>query len=224
VLNKHHRESRLRLCYWARRKPREWDKIIFADEKLVEMHRQSRRVVWITKGVNDTDQFGRKGSQKYSCMVWAAARFSVDGDVIVSKLHKLTGKQDSAAYIKRLTKAFQEPIYSGVATGETIYQQDGAGYHRSHESYRWLLPKVHTMITWPARSPDLSPIEFIWGRMERYMADWKHTVKSEQDLSHLVSMAWRAATKPHEMKKYRKTAWANMNKCIQHCGGNKFAE
>jgi len=48
-----------------------------------------------------------------------------------------------------------------------IFQQDNAPIHASKETKTWLDLKKINLLEWPAYSPDLNPIENVWGIMAR---------------------------------------------------------
>ena len=45
-----------------------------------------------------------------------------------------------------------------------IWQQDNATAHTAKVVKTWLAANVKLLEDWPANSPDLSPIENLWGR------------------------------------------------------------
>ncbi|KAG8232935.1 hypothetical protein J437_LFUL011044 [Ladona fulva] len=50
-----------------------------------------------------------------------------------------------------------------------IFQQDNSHVHTCKEAKNWFLENRIQQLSWPARSPDLNPIENIWGIMVREM-------------------------------------------------------
>ncbi|GFT91231.1 HTH_Tnp_Tc3_2 domain-containing protein [Trichonephila clavipes] len=55
----------------------------------------------------------------------------------------------------------------GGALGQYIFQQDNARPHTARVSQDFL-PHFKTL-PWPARSPDLSPVEHVWDHLKRQM-------------------------------------------------------
>jgi transposase len=46
------------------------------------------------------------------------------------------------------------------------FQQDNAGPHVTRVLRHYLIQQNVDMLPWPVVSPDLSPIELVWGEME----------------------------------------------------------
>ena len=54
-----------------------------------------------------------------------------------------------------------------------VFQQDGARCHTAVSTMRWFQSReVECLREWPANSPDLSPVEQIWGIMKRFIVQW----------------------------------------------------
>lgn len=94
-------------------------------------------------------------------MVWGA--FSFQGTL---PLAFITTKMNSLSYKELLEIALIE--YAEDLMGEDfIFQQDNAAIHVSQMMKDWFREKNITVLDWPACSPDLNPIENLWGYMAK---------------------------------------------------------
>ena len=135
--------------------------IIFSDESRF-CNSPDNLLIW-----RHPDDFSDKvcissAKKNISVMIWGAI-----GMNFKSKLyfHKKTVNEE--AYIECLTNTdiFNE-CDAVFGKGKYIFQQDGAPAHTTESCIDFLLSKARVLHGWPPNSPDLSPIEMIWGHMK----------------------------------------------------------
>ncbi|UYV65747.1 hypothetical protein LAZ67_3005315 [Cordylochernes scorpioides] len=63
-------------------------------------------------------------------------------------------------YISEVLEPVVLPYLQGLPT--TIFQQDNARPHMARIVLRFFVNRQIELLPWPARSPDLSPIENMW--------------------------------------------------------------
>lgn len=71
-----------------------------------------------------------------------------------------------------------------------IFQQDNASIHASKATKKWLEDNRVNTLTWPACSPDLNPIENIWGIMVRRMYANNRQYRTIAELKNGILEAW----------------------------------
>ncbi len=79
-----------------------------------------------------------------------------------------------------------------------IFQQDLAPAHTVKSTKSWLNDHGVGVLDWPANSPDLNPIENLWGIVKRKMR--KKRPKNADELKATVKETWTSMT-PHQCHK-----------------------
>ncbi len=79
-----------------------------------------------------------------------------------------------------------------------IFQQDLAPAHTAKGTKSWFNDHGVTVLDWPANSPDLNPIENLWGIVKRKMRDTRPN--NADDLKAPVKETW-ASIPPQQCHK-----------------------
>ena len=106
----------------------------------------------------------------------------------------LQGKVNSAHYIAQVVHPVVLPLLR--QEGDILFQQDNV---RPHTAAATQCALYGVQLPWPARSPDLSPIEHLWDMMK-----WELTLSSEP------------ATTIAELRRSVQDAWDNLSDDILH--------
>ena len=214
-------DDRLRYCVWATSNPDKWRKIVWTDEKLLRLSHFGKKHVWILPGYNEYAQYVHKGSaDKHTRQVWASMSF----DTGISRLTWLHGRQNRWTYVDRLKEAFEQPPYINNVDNEQYFMQDNCKYHTAKFCQDYLVSVGRRPIFWPARSPDLNPIEYVWGFMERWLDTHRPSIHTEGQWERAIALAWEAATTKERLEGYMERCWINMHRCLLQAGGNKYRE
>ena len=88
--------------------------------------------------------------------------------------------------------------------------QDNAPAHASAITMSELRERSITTINWPPFSPDLNPIEHVWGSMKDYIQYHDTRLdggrqRSHDELREIVREAWDDATKPEKLEKLNRS-------------------
>ena len=96
-------------------------------------------------------------------MIWGT--FSANGK---AELVVIVGRQNAQKYVEVL-KSNLLP-FAEVHHGQgVIFQQDNASIHTAEVTKAWFEDKNVTLLDWPAKAPDLNPIENLWGFLSRHV-------------------------------------------------------
>lgn len=118
-------------------------------------------------------------------MVWGA--IFADGK---SRLAILEGKQTADSYITTLND-FLLPTIPENRRGSMIFQHDNAAIHTANLTRMWLLYRNIKTMNWPAHSPDLNPIENVWGLLTRMVYANGRVFNTIHDLRSSILTEWQ---------------------------------
>ena len=115
-------------------------------------------------------------------MIWGA--FSAGGK---SQLALIDNKIDSQIYQKVLSD-YLRPVFKQSHT----FQHDNAPAHASKSTKEWLAANGIATLEWPSVSPDMNPIENIWGIMCRNVYKDGKSYANVSELRKAILAAWNA--------------------------------
>ncbi|GFW12857.1 transposable element Tcb2 transposase [Trichonephila clavipes] len=93
-------------------------------------------------------------------MVWAAITYHIRSTLIVMR-----GTLTSQRYVDDILRPHVVPFLNGLPGA--IFQQDNARPHTARVDQDFL--RHFETLPWPARSPDLSPVEHVGDQLKRQM-------------------------------------------------------
>ena len=158
LLNQRQIEKRLAFC--RTHEENDWPETIFTDESRFATSPDCP-VMW---GVKKGDHIYVE-SEKFptSFMVW--------GGIVGGRktaLLKCPNRLNAQGYVELLeTNGIVDFIRQ--CGDNAVFQQDGARCHTDASTLLWLESKNIRTFDWPPNSPDLSPIEQIWGITKRFI-------------------------------------------------------
>lgn len=144
---------------------RDWDKVIFSDEKTFLSYSDRKKYVYRPKNQRYNPEYVQhlERSGRITCGVWG---FITSGGV--GELVDITGRMNSAEYVSIIDDVFLPSIKTMF--GENINQfsfiQDNARMHISRETQQYFdtHPEI-VLLRFPPKSPDINLIENVWAKM-----------------------------------------------------------
>jgi hypothetical protein len=116
----------------------------------------------------------------------------------------------SAEYINVL-EDYLLPFSDEVYGDDFFFQQDNASIHVSRETRAWFQNLGLSVLEWPARSPDLNPIENLWSILAQRVYDkGKMQFKTKDALKNRILECWNGI----EPEVYRKLVDTMAKRCI----------
>ncbi|GFX43690.1 transposable element Tcb2 transposase [Trichonephila clavipes] len=132
---------------------REWNQVVYSEKSRSNLSNDDNRVrVWIPRGerLNPTFALQRHTTPTPGVMVWNAIAYNSRSSLVLIR-DTMTVQWYVQDILQRLPGA--------------IFQQDNSQPHMARVSQDCL--RIVTIISWPARSPDLSLIEHVWDNLGR---------------------------------------------------------
>ncbi len=196
LLNQRQRQKHLT---WAVEKNNwtvaQWSKVLFSDESklCIPFGNQAPRV-WRKSG-EAQNPCCLKSSVKFpqSVMIWAAMSSAGVGPLCFLK------STVNAAIYQEILEHFMLPSADKLyGDADFIFQQDLAPAHTAKATKSWFNNHGVTVLDWPANSPDLNPIENLWGIVKRKMRNKRP--KNADELKATIKATW-ASIPPQQCHK-----------------------
>ena len=121
-------------------------------------------------------------------MVWGC--MTVHG---VGNLFRIDGGLDSNLYRRILDEDLVSSVEDfGFNVEDVVFQHDNDPKHTSRIVKQWISERQIAVLDWPAQSPDLNPIEHLWGHLKRRMCDYNDSPTSIHSLWERLELEWHS--------------------------------
>lgn len=178
--------ARLAWCQERRNWVDEWNHIVFSDEsRFCLWQNDGRRRVRRYRGERRNLQLAERRHTALTpgVMVWGAICLGQRSPLVF-----IPGTLNAHRYINNVLEPVAVPFMQTLPNG--IFQQDNARPHMANITRRFLEEAELQILPWPARSPDLSPIEHVWDMIGRRLRNLPRPPDNLDDLRHQVQVAW----------------------------------
>lgn len=155
----------------------DFSKVFFSDETSIWLRFNEKRWVDCNEGVNDYDHVPR---HTIKLNVWGYISMNYG-----SKIYIFTENLTSELYEQILIKHIKKLTDKNK---DIVYQDDNDSKHRSKRITEFKKTNNINSLTWPSNSPDLNPIENIWGLLKNQIK--KHTIKNIKEFEIVVRSCW----------------------------------
>lgn len=192
-LTRNHQRLRLQ---WARERRHwraEWQNVVFSDESRFNLSYSDGRVrVRRYRGERSRADciVERHSGQTPSVMVWGAIGYNMR-----SRLLRIEGNLNSNRYIREVLQPEALPLLQ--AAPHAIFQQDNARPHVARNVQAFFEERRVPLLPWPARSPDMSPIEHVWDMVGRQLVRSGPPAATVDALWTRLQTAWQCVPQQH---------------------------
>lgn len=165
-----------------------WSQIVWSDEKKFNLDGPDGLGYYWHDIRQAKQTFFSRHSGGGSVMVWGC--FSGSG---LGELALLTGKQTAQNYCTTISNylvPFMVQHYGDNTEEWAQFQQDNAPIHKAMVTKQFLLHEKIKVMDWPAYSPDLNPIENLWGLLSRAVYRNGRQFSTRSDLIQAIFEEW----------------------------------
>lgn len=189
LLTREHRRARLRFAQehrdWT---VDDWKRVLFTDETRVALNSpDGRRRVWRRPGERNS-QCCIVAKEPYgggSLMFWGGISWEARTELVPIRGGSLTAQR----YLAEILEDHVMP-YMPFIGENALLMHDNARPHVAHIVRDYLNEVNIDTLPWPARSPDLNPIEHLWDRLKRCVRAREPAPINRRELEVAVLEEW----------------------------------
>ncbi|GFY08104.1 transposable element Tcb2 transposase [Trichonephila clavipes] len=188
-LTRQHRTARLQWCRehhnWTEQ---DWACVLFSDESRFSLSSDCRRqLIWRESGTAYRPENIQEKDRYPTCSIMVWAGIMINGR---TRLHAVAnGTMTGQRYIDEVLLP-RVRLFRGAVGDKFVFTDDNATCHRTLAVQDCLESEGIQHLVWPARSPDLNPIENMWDALGRQVAGRNYPPTNKNTLIRALTEEW----------------------------------
>lgn len=187
-INDVNRRKRLAFAKEHQNKPPEfWRRVLWSDETKINLFgSDGRQYVWRKRGTafNKENLLPSVKHGGGSVMIWGCMAANGVGNIEI-----IDGIMDRFVYLDILKRNVQLSVDKLGLRDKYVFQHDNYPKHTARLVKEWLLYNTPHCLHTPPQSPDLNPIEHLWGELKRRVH--KHQISKKDHLIAAIREEWQ---------------------------------
>lgn len=166
----------------------DWERVLFTDESRFCLYNCDRRVRVYRRPNERYAQCNFMNTTLFgggSVMVWGGISLTSRTDLVVLN----NGNLNAERYILDILEQHVVP-YAPYIGPDFLLMQDNARPHTAQVVQNYLTEVEINVMEWPARSPDLNPIEHLWDILGRRLRDQPNPPNNLQEVGFRLVQIW----------------------------------
>ncbi|GFY02167.1 transposable element Tcb2 transposase [Trichonephila clavipes] len=188
-LTRQHRTARLQWCRehhnWTEQ---DWACVLFSDESRFSLSLDCRRqLIWRESGTAYRPENIQEKDRYPTCSIMVWAGIMING---CTRLHVVAnGTMTGQRYIDEVLLPHVR-LFRGAVGDKFVFMDDNTTCHRTLAVQDCLDSEGIQRLVWPARSPDLNPIESVWDALGRQVAGRNYPPTNKNTLIRGLTEEW----------------------------------
>ncbi|GFW30120.1 transposable element Tcb2 transposase [Trichonephila clavipes] len=188
-LTRQHRTAGLQWCRehhnWTEQ---DWACVLFSDESRFRLSSDCRRqLIWRESGTAYRPENIQEKDRYPTCSIMVWAGIMINGR---TRLYLVAnGTMTCQRYIDEVLLPHVR-LFRGAVGDKFVFMDDNASCHRTLAVQDCLDSEGIQRLVWPARSPDLNPIQNVWDALGRQVAGRNYPPTNKNTLIHALTEEW----------------------------------
>ncbi|GFV45515.1 transposable element Tcb2 transposase [Trichonephila clavipes] len=188
-LTRQHHTARLQWCRehynWTEQ---DWTCVLFSDESRFSLLSDCRRqLIWRESDTAYRPENIQEKDRYPTCSIMVWAGIMINGR---TRLHVVAnGSMTGQRYIDEVLLPHVR-LFRGAVGDKFVFMDDNATCHRTLAVQDCLDSECIQRLVWPARSPDLNPIENVWDALGRQVAGRNYPPTNKNTLIRALTEEW----------------------------------